>query len=172
MKHIMLDLETMGTGNSAAIIAIGAVAFDKDGVGNGFYSQVSLKSSVAAGMEIDADTVLWWLQQSDAARSAFTDNANATSLAQSLMDFSEFYTRSCGLGLGVWGNGATFDNIAIGNAYRLTGIKRPWSFRQDRCYRTVRDLYPKLDLPMGGTAHNALDDARYQAEYLIKLGVL
>ena len=29
-----------------------------------------------------------------------------------------------------------------------------------------------LDLPMGGTAHNALDDARYQAEYLIKLGVL
>lgn len=30
--HVMIDLETMGTSNTAAIVAIGAVAFDIDGI--------------------------------------------------------------------------------------------------------------------------------------------
>ena len=74
MSHIMLDLETMGNGNRAAIIAIGAVAFNSSGVNQRFYQQVRLDMSIDCGLEMDASTVLWWLQQSDAARSAFKSN--------------------------------------------------------------------------------------------------
>jgi len=55
MLDVMLDLETMGNGSSAAIIAIGAVEFDmvEGTLGNEFYSVVDLDSSVQAWM-IDA----------------------------------------------------------------------------------------------------------------------
>ncbi len=61
----MLDLETMGNTSNAAIISIAAVYFDETGVGRSFYHKVSLGSSCAIGLEMDADTVLWWLKQSD-----------------------------------------------------------------------------------------------------------
>ena len=67
MLDIMLDLETMGTGTQAAIVAIGAVEFDleKGILGEEFYRTVDLSSSISCGGIIDADTVLWWMQQSE-----------------------------------------------------------------------------------------------------------
>ena len=60
MKDIMLDLEVMGNGSSAAICAIGAVEFDLESgeLGREFYTIVNLESSVKAGGVIDASTVL------------------------------------------------------------------------------------------------------------------
>ena len=50
MNDVMLDLETMGTGPDAAIVAIGAIAFDVHTrtIGPSFYIPVELRSSVAA----------------------------------------------------------------------------------------------------------------------------
>ena len=53
MKQVMLDLETMGNGPTSAIIAIGAVAFDMEGITSHFYRQVSLQSSMDAGLKCD-----------------------------------------------------------------------------------------------------------------------
>jgi len=70
MNNIMLDLETMGNGNNAAIIAIGAVKFDQD-ITDRFYKTIDLDSSVDVGLEIDPSTVLWWMKQGDDARGQF-----------------------------------------------------------------------------------------------------
>ena len=68
-QHVMLDLETMGTGPTAAITAIGAVAFSVEaGITDTFYKKVDLESSVRNGGTMDPGTVIWWLGQSDAAR--------------------------------------------------------------------------------------------------------
>ena len=165
--EIMLDLETMGNGSNSAIIAIGAVAFDIDGVADKFYRQVNLQSSVDAGMEIDASTVLWWLKQSGAARSAFKDNENALNIVNALIEFSIFckYVNV----FGVWGNGAAFDNALLSNAYRKVGMNQPWKFWNDRCYRTIRNIYPCVEFVRFGTHHNALDDAESQALHLIEI---
>ena len=167
MSHIMLDLETMGNGNRAAIIAIGAVSFNSSGVKERFYQQVSLDMSIDAGLEMGASTVLWWLQQSDAARSAFKSNEGASSLCDALDDFSRWYA-SVG-GVQVWGNGAAFDNTILSAAYRLTGIEQPWKFWNDRCYRTVKAVYPQVKMTRSGTHHNAVDDAHSQADHLIQI---
>ncbi len=56
MIEFMVDLETMGIGPNAAIVAIGAVAMDTDKLvltGEEFYEVVSLQSSVDAGLVID-----------------------------------------------------------------------------------------------------------------------
>ena len=167
MSHIMLDLETMGNGNRAAIIAIGAVSFNSSGVKERFYQQVRIDMSIDAGLEMDASTVLWRLQQSDAARSAFKGNEKATSLCDALDDFARWYA-SVG-GVEVWGNGAAFDNTILSAAYRLTGIEQPWKFWNDRCYRTLKAMYPQVKMARSGTHHNAVDDAHSQADHLIQI---
>ena len=68
--------------------------------------------------------------------------------------------------LPVWGNGATFDNVILRNAYQKTGLDCPWPFWQDRCYRTLKNLAPDIDRPELGTLHQALNDATVQAQHM------
>lgn len=164
---IMLDLETMGNGSRAAIIAIGAVAFDHTGVKDHFYAQVNLQSSMAVGMECDASTVMWWMQQSEQARAAFKDNEKAGSLQHELAAFSDFCRKHNVASM--WGNGAAFDNAILSSAYRLCGLEQPWKFWNDRCYRTIKAFYPGVQLVRKGTHHNALDDAASQADHLVRM---
>lgn len=168
MHHCMLDLETMGNGNRAAIIAIGAVIFNESGVKEeGFYAQVNLETAVKQGMEMDTSTVLWWLQQSEQARSAFKGNEIAKSLSTVLNDFAiwlEFFGD-----VQMWGNGAAFDNTILSAAYRKCGQVQPWKFWNDRCYRTMKSLFNDVPVSRFGTHHNALDDARTQAWHLVEI---
>jgi exodeoxyribonuclease VIII len=177
MQDVMLDLETMGTRSRAAIVAIGAVAFDLETgqLGNIFYQVVDLESSVKAGLEMDADTVMWWLRQNDAARLALTNPiVSAEDLSSTLLRFSHWLvTQSVdGEGLAhdcrVWGAGAGFDNVILRSAYELCGLTLPWKFWNDRCYRTVKNLHPDVVMASReGTHHNALDDALNQTNHLI-----
>lgn len=173
--EIMLDLETMGTGPDAAIIAIGAVAFDLDKgelLPYEFYHVVDLGSSVDEGGVIDASTVMWWLKQSDEARSAFYGPRDFH-IRTSLDNFAAWCNSLCGVGrgclAGVWGNGATFDNVILSQAYKRAVVERPWPYRADRCYRTIVALHPEIPFERVGVYHNALDDAKSQALHLIKI---
>jgi exodeoxyribonuclease VIII len=44
-KNIMLDLETMGNNSNSAIVAIGAVEFDENGLGSDFYTVIDLNAA-------------------------------------------------------------------------------------------------------------------------------
>lgn len=168
-NHVMLDLETMGTASDAPIIAIGAVAFNEQGVitGADFYRQVSLHSAIAAGTRIDPATVIWWMKQSDDARSKFFDNEEAPQLFDALTEFSEWFRKVNGRQL--WGNGAAFDNMLLSQAYRSVNLAQPWKFWDDRCYRTIKSLYNFIPMERVGTHHNALDDAKSQAAHLVSI---
>ena len=122
---------------------------------------------LASGLEMDASTVLWWLQQSDAARAAFRNNDKAGGLGDALDAFSAWFMTYGGGE--IWGNGAAFDNTIMSAAYRLTGREQPWKFWNDRCYRTVKAAHPHVPLARSGTHHNAVDDAQSQAEHLIAM---
>lgn len=175
MIHIMLDLETLGNGNNAAIVAIGACEFDPHGdgyAGTTFYKKVSPDSSVKAGMQMDASTVLWWLKQSSDAQFATFEGDGIVDLHTALSYFCGFVEQRGGSkDVAVWGNGATFDCVVIRNAFKAVNLPVPWSFRGDKCYRTVVNLLPETRRPVlvrNGTAHNALDDAITQAIHLQK----
>lgn len=169
MNNIMLDLETMGVAPYGAIIAIGAVKFNDEKVTDRFYEVVDLKSSVDAGLEIRPDTVMWWLQQDTDARSAFKEEGLPLIYA-----LSRFHVWA-GEDPIVWGDGSMFDNAIIVNAFEKSGYNRdikkdrPWSYRNDRCYRTLRSLRPDIEIKRVGTYHNAVDDAESQANHLIEI---
>jgi len=94
-------------------------------------------------------------------------NENAPTISEALGDFSRFCWENQVSGM--WGNGATFDNVIMSNAYKLTGLEQPWKFWYDRCYRTIKSLYPQAQLKRVGTHHNAVDDAESQALHLIDI---
>lgn len=171
MDHIMLDLETMSTEANAAIIAIiaiGAVKFDPElGVlGQEFYCTVDLASSMNRGGSVSSSTILWWLQQSDEARKKVTEPGQ--DLLEALFAFRTFVGNDnpyvC-----MWGNGAAFDNVVLATAYKRVGITPPWRFYNDRCYRTLKNLFPAVPMERVGTHHNALDDAKSQALHTIAI---
>lgn len=166
MLQVMLDLETMSTKSNAAIVSIGAVMFSKDdGIVDKFYRTVDLRTSKAAGLHIDPETVKWWGQQSEEAQKALTiDNV---SLNQALDDFTEWYGKEK---IPVWGNGSTFDNVILSHAYDSLNLTKPWPWYLDYCYRTMKNIYKKVEADKReGVHHNALDDAIFQANHLIKI---
>jgi exodeoxyribonuclease VIII len=180
MQNIMLYLETLGNSANSVIIAIGAVKFDSTGLGEEFYEVIDAESCVQDGLTMEASTAMWWMQQSDEARWAF--KRSGVTLPQVLEKFVKF----CGCdtirinadmrrvvdtteNMKIWGNGASFDNTILSNAYRKTSIKQPWAFWNDRCYRTMKSLYPQVVMARQGTYHNALDDAKSQAAHMVEI---
>ena len=70
----------------------------------------------------------------------------------------------------VWGNGVDFDNVILFNALSRASISWPWSFRNNRCYRTINALYGSdINIFTQRVAHRALDDAIYQAKRLMEI---
>jgi hypothetical protein len=165
----MIDLETLGTHASASILAAGLVSFTETKIIDTYYSPVDLSSCMKHGLMPDGNTFYWWLNQSEDARTALQPKKNQ-SLIEVLGEINYFVDSSLSAAkadnLLVWGNGSNFDNKIIEAAYRAVSIKKPWSYKQDRCYRTVAALYPHIIPPRPDVKHNALDDAKAQAEHL------
>lgn len=172
MIDIMTDLETASTYPNAALVSIGAVAFDPPTgeILSQVYYPISLASSVALRGHIDADTMVWWMQQSDQAREVFRD-PEALPLTVALTSFSNWVNslEEDKNSVNMWGNGATFDNVVLTSAYRSAGLPKPWGYKGDRCYRTLKNLRPDIELVRVGTHHNALDDAVSQAFHLMAI---
>lgn len=69
-----------------------------------------------------------------------------------------------------YGNGASFDLSILKAAYDAVGLKAPWKFWDERCYRTIKNDYSQIEPDeRAGTHHNALDDAKFQALHAIKI---
>lgn len=165
--HIMIDLETMGTSPKAAIVSIGAVAFEKGEIFARFYRNISLKSCMDVGLEVDADTIAWWMMQDDQARFDFSSGHTAP-LSDVLNHLARWTDENSPVET-VWGNGAAFDNVILRHAYQAVGLNPFWTYKQDRCYRTVKELHPNIAYIHQGVKHNALDDAISQTMHLMSM---
>lgn len=171
LNHLMIDLETMGAAFNAPIVTIGACFFDPDTgeIGPKFYRAIDMDDAFRFG-RVDGNTVKWWMKQSDAAREAAIKGE--AQLGTALEDLSAFYAR--GRNAQPWGNGATFDITILEHAYaRCLGTKAPWDFWNVRDVRTIVEIAKGIcERPRvfgKGTAHNALDDAVFQAEYVSQM---
>jgi len=168
MRHIMLDLETVSNRYDAGIASIGAIRFDPNTqqLGESFY-MVLERSSMKLG-HVDVDTMLWWAQQErEALRVLYDDSLSRVNLSVALLSFTVF-CKSVPESI-VWGNGSTFDNVILHNAYDDMGLECPIGRKLDYCYRTVRRMFPMEEEARQGVYHNALDDARHQARHLMKV---
>lgn len=166
MKHIMIDLETLGNRSDAVILSLGAVKFDLDSDkidDKGFYASISIDSNLELGRRIQEDTLLWWLKQDIAAQTVFHEEK--TTLAQALEDFSDWVGTD---DYEVWSNGADFDLPMVAHAFAQIQMETPWKFWAGNCVRTYKKLPGAKAIasgvPFTGVKHNALADAVHQAQ--------
>ena len=164
---VMIDLETLGTDPRCPVISIGAIAFDveKKALGPTFYATLDVAQQIRAQRFVDADTLKWWMGQSDAAKKVFRDTASPVEFA--LPKFVEYLGQF--KDLQVWGNGSTFDITILENIMAQWQIKVPWKYNKIMDLRTFRRFVAGGEtLQKSGVDHNALDDAKSQAEFVLK----
>lgn len=177
-KHVMVDLETWSTKSNALIVSIGAVHFDPLGgdTKDRFHTGVDPRATgVTSGtFDINPDMLIWWMDaRRDPARTAW-NGLQKIDLPSALLAFAMWCEQLAGDGpIAMWGNGATFDNVILANAYDVLNIAKPWGFHGDRCYRTMKglDIGGALlqTMPAIGVSHNALDDAQWQAVHMQRI---
>ena len=175
--HVMLDLETMGTSGNSALISIGAYAFDfVHEFRADFHEGVDLVSCERLGLSVEADTVSWWLKQDPQAITSLVELPKID-IHEALKRFGHFLSMvniiTEGEPLYVWGNGIDFDNKILRNACEKAKITLP-KFK-DMDFRTIKTMARQYTFPdvesfrKDGVLHNALSDAKTQAEYLMEV---
>lgn len=174
--HIMLDLETLGTGDHATIFQIGAVAFD---IHTGEVQETfNERLDIEAGdfLNIEGSTLKWWLNEdaellkklvcSEGGHDEHTLISLFNDWVLKLKENYSFIT--------LWGNGSTFDNRLLKQLYERQCITYPFAYNADRDVRTLLDVASffsgksKKELKSAVTLdtdvkHDALADALYQA---------
>lgn len=167
----MIDIETMATGSNAAIVSIGAVEFDLNTghTGRTFYCNINLQSCLDAGLQVDGNTIMWWMKQADEARQSLFQQP--VPLPEALRDFTTYLTACGAPSAQVWGNSARFDLGKLDDAYKAVNLPLPWKFKFERDVRTLVAFAPHLkeQEPRAGTHHNALADCFHQISYCSRI---
>ena len=161
---VVIDLETLGTKPGCVILSMGAYAINSPlGARASFYDTLAGGDQEALGLVIDPKTVEWWHKQDPGVRlEAFSGRAPLLvvleGFAKYLAQFNNFR---------VWGNSASFDLGILAHTYEVAGIKVPWTYWQEMCYRTAKAMFQHIGVPAKPVvAHNALDDAISEALHL------
>ena len=176
-KDVMVDIETMSSWPTAAVIQIGACTFDESSlflvsVVSTFYDNVPLER-----YHIDPKTVKWWSEQSEEAKASL--NMNLVDTPHEALSLFDEWLRSVGFTAtregrpGIWANPPNFDLTILRNAYRVENRRTPWHYRQERCCRTLwrefGDLVPVDPSDDDLIKHRADHDAVRQARSANKI---
>lgn len=178
----MLDLETLSTKTTALIVSIGAYKFDPyvyepefKSEPKPFYARLllDLKSGL---FDTDPGTLMWWMQQSDEARTEFAhpDRIAPQTALTMLMSWiageralSENYRED----VIIWSHG-NFDVPILQHAYEVHNMTPPWYYRSPRDLRTIimAAFGENLDVeevvegfPKNEMAHHPVYDAWHQS---------
>lgn len=174
VMHVVLDLETASTQSNAAVVSIGACFFSPSLptlMFMEFYGHLSLGACEDVGLHIDPETIKWWDSQPEEMRKeAFKGPPEGCSSLLTLVDFAEWITdlQKEYKAVRIWGYGANFDPVVLGNCMDAFDVKVPWKYSDVRCARTILKLLPsndRLEQP-DHLKHHALWDARYEAANL------
>lgn len=162
MADIMLDIETLGTRPGCVILTLGAVKFNPfsmEAPGPGLYVRPDVDEQIAAGREVQEDTMRWWMQQAEDVREEALGEDDRISVEEMYKQLNRFLVGSNN----IWCQGPVFDIAILEHLYRQYGWPTPWQFWQIRDSRTLFGVHgdPRVKGKVG--LHNALEDCVSQA---------
>lgn len=169
MRHLMIDIETLGTKPGSVITQIAAVQFDlKTGkLGETFNEKISIQSCLDLGLVVDAGAIEFWANE-PSFKNLFI---NPKHLSEVLYLFRTFMQKLQPNDLQVWGNG--LDLPVIEMAYDTTKQNVPWKYTMVRDVRTLVSFAPEIKenckaISKFNNKHDALNDCYFQIEYCVK----
>lgn len=180
----MIDIETLSVNlqKDPVILTIGAVTFDKEGIKEKFKILVDIQDCLNQGCVVDGSTIECWLSQPEEARKSLNECSSTFyslenrkyPLVVALYSLIRFMNENLNkdeegnLDCRVWANSPIFDLSIIRKLFqRLSGCDVNWNFRQERDFRTFKDIVG-APLEYRLPSHDCLNDCINQAEHIIK----
>lgn len=177
--RVMVDIETLSLRSDAVILSFGAVWITPDlqilfgaPFSDKFYAVIERAKS-QEGRHIDVNTVEWWMGQNNYPAT----HAHSWSLPEALTEFSDWFELKCAefkvaaAAVEVWAKGTDFDIAILRDAYASLGIAIPWGYNSVRDLRTLLKTtnIPYTPKELNPEMHNALGDAKFQAQQLVEV---
>lgn len=166
LTALMIDMEFLALSPNAYPLSIGACIFTYDdtepNIDVEFYRNIIVPQEIGKSFVMSHETVMWWLQQGEQARTRLTHPA-AHPLHEVLAQFNSWLKSKTFRH--VWSRGH-IDMDVLANCYGACGMQIPFGPKQWRDCRTLDDFtMGAFDNEMQATltAHDALDDAIKQA---------
>ncbi len=169
--HVMHDFESWALKSSKpCLISLGGVKFNGTEIVDRFHVRIDPADCQRFGLDIEADTVEWWMDDERAAARAQLNTMGKVDLYAALDGYTMWVRQTPTDELGsAWSNGSNFDNARLKEIYRILELEWPFSYKQEECYRTMRNRFPDVPFVRQGVHHGALDDAHSQALHLISI---
>ena len=156
MIDITFDFETCATCPTAAVMSVGAVAWNRNGVGTPFFeerepmlypafsAQVDLRGMLIDGLTLDAATAQWWKERSNEAKDAVLDDDNegmpCSPIQEVVKDFFrwiDYVKKACNeTEVNLWCQGTGFEMAILRNVCHKYQIEIPVSHKNFRDHRT------------------------------------
>ena len=166
MKHFMIDIETLDTENTAAVISIGAVVFDPDSQqveDRMFHVNVEFEEALKYGTFSESTVAFWERQPEEAIATLF--DPKPVSLREALTEFEKYVKSWKPKPKFIWGNSPAFDIAILRYACKQAGVTFPFTPWVEMDVRTLKNLLPKGMVPKKiGVNHSAIDDCIWQCE--------
>lgn len=143
-SHYMVDIETLGTHPTSAVIGIGGVKFDPWAtlsISKPFSSIVGVAKVADMGFGIDGDTLEWWTERHEQ-WVKWRSSGTPVDPREAAYRFYKWVADEHPLSeeMAVWCFGASFDFPILENFMRRCGQRIPWKYYNTFCARTVMKL--------------------------------
>lgn len=168
-KHIMVDLETLGTKRVATVLSVGACVFDPytDYVGPvNFYKTIKWQQMI-----VETGTLIWWLKQENKLLNLLTSDAAVEANAIAPLFSHWLHMNYPAEKYYLWCHGLDFDQPLLQGIFEYCpnvdyAWNRLFAYNDGRDTRTIFDAarFDFKAFPRYGEFHNAIDDAITQAK--------
>ena len=170
--QVMVDVETLGGGQNARVIQIGAVGFD-------FNERVleahellqmedrcfNMRIANYPGSREEASNCAFWANPAQAEALAAIQRMEEIPLPVVLTKLSKFLIEWLGTRGKLWAKPPQFDLRVIADAYGLAGMELPWRHRHEHDLRTM--LYLAKQVPLTGFKAPAISGAKLVHHYAL-----
>lgn len=163
-RHIVIDTETLGRRNDAAITQVGIVLADENfNILDSYLIQVMPDVWNTCNRTFTGETLLWWMQQKNTSVSK-TPTHSVRSYKDLVDKLYKIFRRYNTEETAVWTKGA-MDLFCIKDICEYLNIETPWKFWQPRDIRTAKEFVKEWKT-FENNNHDALDDALNQLREL------
>lgn len=169
----MIDTETLGTGPNSVVLEIAAVQFDLSGrTGERWSKRINVQHSQDLGMEIEIDTVAWWINNHHEVFLDLVNNCGHLDPKWVMNDLRQFINSIRPEGkFFVWSYYPAFDMCKLNNYFKKTNTIKPWAHNEEFDFATVvmGPLGPE-EIPWPSEAkHTAEADCNLQIQVLCEV---
>ena len=161
--HLMIDIETLDTINTAVVPQVGWVGFNMSGVATPYEMSLDIEEQLTWGRTISADTLKWWMSQPKEARQRVFQADKIHSIEE-LGSRLRTIIDDCQV-QHVWSHGPAFDIAILQDLLGTEVCHR----RMLRDTRTLAMLAPDIDKTKPRVPHSAGEDAYVQAWWVINM---